>query len=49
MEWAIIEAVRDAIEAVEDRYGRRVAWVLALFSVALLIGAPLTLLFIMWR
>lgn len=41
MEWAIVEAARDLIERIDDRFGRPVGWIAAGVFVALMVGVPL--------
>lgn len=41
MEGAIVEAAKDLIEPIDDRFGRPVGWIAAGMFAVLLVGVPL--------
>ncbi|WP_283420019.1 hypothetical protein, partial [Sphingopyxis sp. Geo48] len=43
MEILIVDLARTAIERVDDRHGRAAAWVVAIVSISILIGIPVSI------
>lgn len=43
MEILIVDLARAAIEYVDDRHGRAAAWVVAILSITVLIGIPVSI------
>ena len=47
MEWAIVEAAKDLIERINDRFGRPVGWIAAGMVAVLLVGVPLVVVLVL--